>query len=133
MIRYQRCRTDELYLLLHRISRNRLVDFRKSPRAQIERQLAFTDANIEDYRSCADPIRNASARQMLNSFYQTLSTLPQCPREVYLLNRVTGMSYSQIAQHRGVTPKTVEKQTSRALQGLRKEFDPTAYCMDKNS
>lgn len=70
---------------------------------------------------------------MLNSFYQTLSTLPQCPREVYLLNRVTGMSYSQIAQHRGVTPKTVEKQTSRALQGLRKEFDPTAYCMDKNS
>lgn len=70
---------------------------------------------------------------MLNSFCQALSTLPQCPREVYLLNRVAGMSYSQIAQHRGVTPKTVEKQISRALQGLRKEFDPTAYRMDKNS
>lgn len=133
LMRYRRCRAEELSRLLHRIARNRLADFRRSPRAQIERQLASADATLEDYSPCADPVRQASVRQMFNSFCQALSTLPDRPREVYLLNRVVGMSYSQIARHRGVTTNTVEKQISRALQDLRKVFDPGAFCTDENS
>lgn len=133
VIRYRRCRTDELYLLLHRIARNRLADFRKSPRARMERQLASADVNLEDYSPCTDPVRQTQARQMLKSLYQALSTLPKCSREVYLLNRVTGMSYSQIARHRRVAPKTVEKQMSRALQELQMALDQTAFCVDDNS
>lgn len=127
LMRYHRCGTDELYLLLHRISRNRLADFHKSMRAHIERQIAPVDATLEDRSPHADPIRQASATQMLKLFFRAMSALPDCPREVYLLNRVVGMSYSQIARHRRVTPKTVEKQMSRALQELRVALAPTSF------
>jgi len=72
------------------------------------------------------------AGQMLKLLYQALSTLPDCPREVYLLNRVAGMSYTQIARHRGVTSKTVEKQISRALQDLKETFDLIASYADEH-
>lgn len=43
---------------------------------------------------------------------------PKC-RQVYLLHRMEGMSYSAIADHCGLSKKTVEMHISRALAALR--------------
>lgn len=122
LMRYHRCKEDELFLLLRRIAINRLADFRRSKLARMEYTRAQHEV-VNDNRSIADPLGQAMTEQMLNLFHQALSTLPRCSREVYLLNRVDGMSYSQIARHRGVTSKTIEKQMSRALQDLRKKLN----------
>lgn len=45
--------------------------------------------------------------------------LPERCRQVYLLNRIDGMSYSQIAQHCGISVKAVEKHIGKALSLLR--------------
>lgn len=45
--------------------------------------------------------------------------LPERCRQVYLLNRVEGLSYSQIAQHCGISVKAVEKHIGKALSLLR--------------
>ncbi|MCI1076134.1 sigma-70 family RNA polymerase sigma factor [Stenotrophomonas maltophilia] len=129
LVRYRKYRTEELRGLLRRIARNRLADFRRSTRPRLECRLAPADVNFEDCIQCADPYRQASTMQLLNSFFQALSALPKCSREVYALNRFAGMSYSQIARHRDVTPKTVEKHISRALRDLREKLKPISFCM----
>lgn len=45
--------------------------------------------------------------------------LPERCRQVYLLNRIEGMSYSEIARHRGISVKAVEKHVAKALKFLR--------------
>ena len=67
---------------------------------------------------------------MLALLRQALFKLPERCRQVYLLNRVSGMSYTQIARHCGITANTVEKHIARALQGLRKELGPDSFRKD---
>jgi RNA polymerase sigma-70 factor (family 1) len=51
-----------------------------------------------------------------------ISCLPNKCRAVFLMNRIDGMTYKEIAQNAGVTVKAVEKQMSKALAILRKEL-----------
>lgn len=46
--------------------------------------------------------------------------LPGRCRQVYLLNRIDGMSYSQVARQCGISVKAVEKHVAKALKFLRK-------------
>jgi RNA polymerase sigma-70 factor (ECF subfamily) len=47
-----------------------------------------------------------------------LALPPRC-RAVYLMNRMDGLSYSEIARRCGISAKAVEKHMSRALRELR--------------
>ena len=91
--------------------------------------LTERDGNEEAASASPDPLRQAESGQMIALLRQALFKLPERAREVYLLNRITGMSYSQIARHRGITAKTVEKHVARALQGLRRELGADAFGM----
>ncbi|WP_206859599.1 RNA polymerase sigma factor [Lysobacter changpingensis] len=52
----------------------------------------------------------------------TILQLPDRCRQVYLLNRIEGLSYSQIAQHCGISVKAVEKHIGKALSLLRSKL-----------
>jgi RNA polymerase sigma-70 factor (ECF subfamily) len=130
LLRYQAHAPAELRPLLYRIARNRLIDRR--------RHSPLSAAQIPSARGCIDepvcaaagPQRQAESGQLLVLLRQALFTLPYRSREVYLLNRINGMSYAQIAQHCGISAKTVEKHIARALQGLRKELGADAFRKD---
>lgn len=130
LMRYRDHAEGELRLLLYRIARNRLADLGRAAPALPHLSLAEPDAPAEPPCALPGPLRQAESRQMLNTLRQALLKLPERCREAYLLNRISGMSYSQIARHRGVTAKTVEKQIARALQGLRRELGTDAFNMD---
>ena len=51
-----------------------------------------------------------------------ISSLTEKCRVVFLMNRLDDMTYSQIAESLGVSVKAVEKQMSKALAALRKNF-----------
>lgn len=51
---------------------------------------------------------------------ELLFHLPERCRQIYLLNRVEGMSYSEIARHCGISVKAVEKHIAKALKRLRR-------------
>jgi len=53
-----------------------------------------------------------------------ISRLPTRCRQVFVLHRKHGLSYSEIADYLGVSPKTIEKQVARALKQLREELAP---------
>lgn len=69
----------------------------------------------------ATPEREVAASQDLDLLYETIEQLPPKCRQVFLLSRVHGMTYPQIAAHCGISVKMVEKHISRAL----------AICIDK--
>ncbi|MGK0334522.1 MAG: RNA polymerase sigma-70 factor (family 1) [Paraglaciecola sp.] len=51
---------------------------------------------------------------------RAIAALPAGAREVFLLNRVEGMKYREIAELLNISQKAVEKRMSRALLDLRK-------------
>ena len=51
---------------------------------------------------------------------RAIAALPAGAREVFLLNRVEGLKYREIAELLGISQKSVEKRMHRALLDLRK-------------
>ncbi len=49
-----------------------------------------------------------------------ISSLPKGQREVFLMNRIDGLKYREIAERLGISQKAVEKRMSQALLQLRK-------------
>jgi len=46
---------------------------------------------------------------------QVILALPPIYRDTFVLNRVVGLTYAEIAQRQGISPKAVEYRMSRAL------------------
>lgn len=57
--------------------------------------------------------------QELAMIHDVIMALPPKCRQVFLLQRLRGMSYAAIAKHCGISRKTVEMHISRALSALR--------------
>lgn len=54
---------------------------------------------------------------------QAIASLPEKSRVVFLMNRMDGITYREIAENLGVTVKAVEKQMSKALMILRQKLE----------
>ena len=52
-----------------------------------------------------------------------ISNLPDRQKQVYLLHRENGMTYSEIADHLGISKNTVENHMVKALRYLRENMD----------
>jgi RNA polymerase sigma-70 factor (ECF subfamily) len=64
----------------------------------------------------ADPESQAQTESELNSVVAALQELPAQCREAFLLNRLEGLTHSEIAQRLGVSTKTVQRHIERALR-----------------
>ena len=65
--------------------------------------------------------RSVLAGQSLDLLLEVIEALPPKCKQVFLLSRAHGMTYSEIARHCGISVKMVEKQISRAV----------AACLEK--
>ncbi|WP_282132755.1 RNA polymerase sigma factor [Cellulophaga baltica] len=54
---------------------------------------------------------------------QALSDLPEIQRSTFLLNRIDGKKYKEIAELEGVSVKAIEKRMHLALKSLREKID----------
>lgn len=66
--------------------------------------------------------------QELAAIRELILRLPGRCRQIYLLNRIEGMSYSEIARHCGISVKAVEKHVAKALLHLRKGLGERGYA-----
>lgn len=70
-----------------------------------------------------DPERTVAARQELQVLERAIADLPPKTREIPLLFRVEGWTRRQIAEHLGLSPKTVEYHMQQAMLRCRAAID----------
>lgn len=75
-------------------------------------------------RPSADPmhVQRAAARQELAALQHVLLSLPGRCRQIYLLNRIEGMSRGEVASHCGISVTAVEKNIGKALRLVRERM-----------
>ena len=66
--------------------------------------------------------KNEEAAQPKELIAKAMELLPPKCREVFLLSRLSGHTYMQIAESLGISVKTVENQMGKALKILRQEL-----------
>lgn len=98
---------------LKRIVANLLTDHARSRR---RRPL---DVALDDATEVADnrpsPFQLLAGRDAIRRFGQVLGRLPVRTQQVFMMSRVDGLSYAEIATHLGISIKAVEKHMSRAI------------------
>ncbi len=95
-------------------ARNLIIDIVRNRQVQRRDQHVPLEEErcISDY---PDTERLAASAQALQRFEQVIGELPRKCRKVYVLHRVSGMTYSQIARHCRITVSAVEKHMARAV------------------
>lgn len=61
--------------------------------------------------------------------YQAIDELPEQCKRIFKMNRLEGLTNQEIADHLGISKRTVETQISKALKNLRKKISPTLCCL----
>jgi RNA polymerase sigma-70 factor (ECF subfamily) len=115
MMRYEGSRAIESPVsMLFRIAVNVAADQGRA--AQSRRatdHLALDDVELASEEPSTE--RTVAGEQDLSMLLATIDELPPRCRQVFLLSRVDGMTYPQIARHCGISVKMVEKHVSHAL------------------
>jgi RNA polymerase sigma-70 factor (ECF subfamily) len=116
----------DAYLL--RIAANVFLERIRRARARREKQHVSIDSvelvdKVELVDRESSPARIYEGRERLLRLAAIVDELPQRTREVFLLNRLDGLTYTQLAARFGVSVGTIEKQISHALARLRARID----------
>jgi len=123
LIRYREHAPESWNSLLYRIAINALNDRARRAQSQHQHDHISLDEHAHGLVSNdQEHVQRIANQQELARLQQALLGLPSRCREIYLLNRIEGMSYPEIAKHCGISVKAVEKNISRALALLRKKL-----------
>ena len=66
-----------------------------------------------------NPFQQLSHQEFLQDLEQSIKQLPEQRQRIFRLNKLDGLSYSEIAQRLNLSEKTVKNQVFRAVQYLR--------------
>jgi RNA polymerase sigma factor (sigma-70 family) len=97
--------------LLFSTARNLAVDCRRRRKAREKSAAECAVLAAEDWPASDEVV---DARQRLRDVEAAIAALPDRCREVFLMHRIDGLSYSQIAKNRGISVSAVEKHIARA-------------------
>lgn len=110
-------RNDTVKTLLYTIATNLIKNHFKHQRVVYNFQVS---KSTQDEAESADA--NVRMDDMNRQLQDALDSIPDAAREVFLMNRIDGFTYSEIAQRLNLSVKTVEKRMSEAIRLLRNKF-----------
>ena len=112
---------------LYRVAINKAINFKKRGGLFFQIKQLFSleaeDDSIIDRLPAAasdQPDRQIEMQEAQIQLADLLSHLPQRQREVYLLHKLDGLSYNEIAENLNVTLGTIESLMHRAKENLQK-------------
>ncbi|RIH67030.1 RNA polymerase sigma-70 factor [Mariniphaga sediminis] len=106
---------------LYRATKNKSLNYIRNEKVQLsirEKLSKVTEHSAE----LPDSIMDAS--QLREIIEQSINSLPEKCREVYILGKEKSLSYKEIAEELGISAKTVENQMGKALKKLRELLEP---------
>lgn len=100
--------------LLHRIASNLAIDHLRKEKHAVQ-ALDGLDAAMAVPSRAPSPEREVIGKQQFQTFLRAIEDLPPRTREAFLLCRVYGYSYQEIATRMNISESGVEKLLMRAL------------------
>ncbi|WP_235188785.1 MULTISPECIES: RNA polymerase sigma factor [Erwiniaceae] len=98
---------------LTRCARNAAIDHLRAEKTKADYlQGVLAEQYAEESESPQDIV---SAQQNIHHIDEILAALPQKTRHIFLLNRIHGRSFSEIATVMGISSRAVAKHTARAV------------------
>ena len=82
----------------------------------------FSDEEVPEVVGEWDVSAQIESMELEKKIGEAISGLPEKCREIFELNRFEGLKYGEIADHLGISVKTVENQMSKALKVLREQL-----------
>ena len=79
--------------------------------------------SVDDQSSNLSPEFLLEEQQYKEKLDNALNALPENQRTTFLLNRIDGKKYAEIAEMEGVSIKAIEKRMHLALKSLREQID----------
>lgn len=110
---------DALRPMLYVAARNRALDVLRWRRV---RERYAERVALQAAAAPADPEEVLAQREIERAFDAAVAGLSARMREIYLLHRLEGLTYREIADRLGISVKTVEVQMGRALKKLREQL-----------
>ncbi|MFX0555275.1 RNA polymerase sigma factor [Maribacter sp. CXY002] len=84
-------------------------------------RLKYADKSLKSTNESPEFIMEKN--QFKNKLENALNSLPDNQRTTFLLNRIDGKKYAEIAQMEGISIKAIEKRMHLALKSLREKID----------
>lgn len=129
--------TQESFIIFFREAQKQTIDHPRGFLFRIAKNLAYDHIKhrkvTENYEQTKDqtllpPSEFPSAEKLVSiderlaAITQILDELPIRTREIFILNRVYGMTYAETATELGISDSAVEKHMAKALLHCRKHF-----------
>ena len=110
---------SEAYLF--KVARHVLID--RARRASVRFEgMHDPIADLQLVSSEGSPSRILEGREALEQAAKALRELPERTRNIFLLNRLDGLTYTQLAARYAVNVKVIEREMSKALSHLRQRL-----------
>ncbi len=109
---------DNLRAYVFQVAANLAIDFQRQHAAEQRKQALYAQSRLPDC-TAPDTLDTASLRQTIARLEAAIMSQPLRTRQIFLMHKIDGDSYTDIALALAVSVKTVEKHMTRALLACR--------------
>jgi RNA polymerase sigma-70 factor (family 1) len=110
---------------LYRSARNRALDYLRRQRVAT----AWIDRMSREIHDADDtPGEVLECRELAAAAARAVAELPEQRRRIFVLCRYHELSYAEVGERLGISPRTVNTQMTRALKTLRSKLAPYFIC-----
>ena len=90
----------------------------------LKRHYRYMNKNLDAYDE-NDPLSLLISEEAVGEIDQAINSLPAKCKEIFILAKLDGYSYQEIAKKLNISMNTVNKQITRAMNKLRNELGNT--------
>ena len=107
--------------------KHRCLNFLRSQLSVVDRRQPLSDIIEQEYKLKLYSLQLLddslmSKDEVENQIYHAIDNLPERCREIFVMSKLKGMKYREIAESLGISQNTVEGQMAIALKKLREEL-----------
>jgi RNA polymerase sigma-70 factor (family 1) len=111
---------------LYKMVQNRSLNYLKHQKIENLYVVYLQKNNLfDEVRSAVE--NGYEEKELARQIKAAINTLPEKCREIFVLSRFSDMKYKEIASQLNISPKTVERQVSIALEKLRQTLRHVSY------
>lgn len=98
-------------------TKNKCIEYLR--KLKLDRKLSEENESRLEMSSSINIDDEADKYVLKEKLFNSIRQLPPKCRDVFTMSKINGLTYSEIADELGISPKTVENQMGRALRLLR--------------